>query len=606
MGAASPRARRSLLVAALALSLGYFLLLPPPAEATIYPQKSIARVKLGMSASQVKARLGRPALKLRRAFYYQRLIVRFSKGSGGGEVETTRSTQRTRTKVGVGSTERKVRRGIPGVVCGPHEAIMRLCRLGSGAPNTKVTDFVLYNNRVQSVALTMIPDKTPPTNPSNLTVTGTTKTSVSLSWSPSTDDVAVAYALYGNGLRVGKTSTSAATFSGLACGASYTLGLQAYDAAGNHSARVSIPGSTAGCPSTGEIHVSPTGSDANPCTLAAPCLSFNRAYRVAAPGQVVDVSPGTYPGQIIRSDPAKTALGDVVFRPSGEGSVSLTDGLRVYASHIEFRDLLASYWYAQPGARDLTFRNLDVNKLFITGASDISVIGGDVGPLENSDSQIKSGQGQVPTNILLDGVYFHDAIKTDPSAHTECLQFGSGINVILRNSVFSRCSHHDVFIRSWGSINNSPHPLKNFLIENNVFGSTLHGYYSLRLAPTNGWPCEQFVIRNNSALQNIFSDCVAKGVYFFGNIQPRMTSYMCSKFRYTALNYNLYENGIACGKDDSVGDPMYADRASLDLHPRTGSAAIDRGHPLNFSPSDAHGVSRPLGLAADAGAFETE
>ena len=47
--------------------------------------------------------------------------------------------------------------------------------------------------------------------------------------------------------------------------------------------------------------MSPTGSDAGLCTQAAPCKSLDRAYRVAEPGDVVQIAEGSYPGQDVLS-----------------------------------------------------------------------------------------------------------------------------------------------------------------------------------------------------------------------------------------------------------------------------------------------------------------
>ena len=54
--------------------------------------------------------------------------------------------------------------------------------------------------------------------------------------------------MYLNGGQVGTTGGTGYGFGGLACSASYTLGVAAYDAAGNVSGVSSIGASTAGCP----------------------------------------------------------------------------------------------------------------------------------------------------------------------------------------------------------------------------------------------------------------------------------------------------------------------------------------------------------------------
>lgn len=100
-------------------------------------------------------------------------------------------------------------------------------------------------------AATTPADTTPPTAPTNLAVTGTTMSSVSLSWTASTDNVGVTgYDLYLSGLPTGTTTATSATFSGLSCGTQYTFGVDAFDAAGNKSAITSLSASAAACDTT--------------------------------------------------------------------------------------------------------------------------------------------------------------------------------------------------------------------------------------------------------------------------------------------------------------------------------------------------------------------
>ena len=62
------------------------------------------------------------------------------------------------------------------------------------------------------------------------------------------------------------------------------------------------------------LYVSPSGSDSAACTSAAPCGSFERAYSVAAAGDVVEIRAGSYGGQDIDAAP-KASGPAVVFRP---------------------------------------------------------------------------------------------------------------------------------------------------------------------------------------------------------------------------------------------------------------------------------------------------
>ncbi|MEV4414674.1 RICIN domain-containing protein [Catellatospora sp. NPDC049609] len=79
-------------------------------------------------------------------------------------------------------------------------------------------------------------DGTAPTAPANLSASGTTASSTSLSWSASTDNVGVTgYLVFRNGVQVGTTTTIGYTDTGLAASTSYSYTVRARDAAGNQS-----------------------------------------------------------------------------------------------------------------------------------------------------------------------------------------------------------------------------------------------------------------------------------------------------------------------------------------------------------------------------------
>jgi mannan endo-1,4-beta-mannosidase len=99
-----------------------------------------------------------------------------------------------------------------------------------------------------SVTTAACVDTTPPSTPSGLTATNIAQTSITLNWSASSDNVGVAgYALYRDGNQVGTTTGKVYAFGGLSCASSTTLGVAAYDAAGNRSALTSLTRQTAQC-----------------------------------------------------------------------------------------------------------------------------------------------------------------------------------------------------------------------------------------------------------------------------------------------------------------------------------------------------------------------
>lgn len=92
------------------------------------------------------------------------------------------------------------------------------------------------------------PDNTPPTTPGNLRVTESSTTSVRVAWDASEDDVAVAgYGIYVAGIRIDSTSATSYTLSGLLCGTSRLVMVDAYDVAGNRSQQASVNAGTGAC-----------------------------------------------------------------------------------------------------------------------------------------------------------------------------------------------------------------------------------------------------------------------------------------------------------------------------------------------------------------------
>jgi hypothetical protein len=133
---------------------GAALALPTAAAATIRPQQGMSGVVLGMTKAQVQARLGRP-LQGGGHWFFPRVSVGFRAGRAT-EITTTRSTERTASGLGVGSTEAAVRRAFPRAVCAPW-SVFRRCRFGSGQPGTRVTDFTIGHGRVLQITVALLP-----------------------------------------------------------------------------------------------------------------------------------------------------------------------------------------------------------------------------------------------------------------------------------------------------------------------------------------------------------------------------------------------------------------------------------------------------------------
>ncbi len=98
--------------------------------------------------------------------------------------------------------------------------------------------FIDHPEWVNVIWGTQVIDTEAPSTPANLVLNSTSTASASLSWSPSTDNIAVTYyKIFVNGAFHSNSPTTTAIVSGLTQGTTYTFNVAAADAAGNVSAQ---------------------------------------------------------------------------------------------------------------------------------------------------------------------------------------------------------------------------------------------------------------------------------------------------------------------------------------------------------------------------------
>jgi hypothetical protein len=347
--------------------------------------------------------------------------------------------------------------------------------------------------------------------------------------------------------------------------------------------------------------MSPTGSDTNPCTQAAPCKSLDRAYRVADPGEVVEIAEGTYPTQDVNTDLSKASESDVIFRPA-PGATPVFGGIDIFGDHVEFRGIESTQdFYVKCGADDVTFRDSKARLFFIRSATDIAFINVEFGP--SSDiSQIGHTEDCqfAPDRILMDNVYMHDFVN--PNTHMECLTIQAANNIVVRNSRFLRCQDFDIFIKPrWPVLSYT-----NMLFENNWFARpdpTPVAAISLSL-PDGGSAITNATFRNNSFNSSLIvkPEIDYTNVRFVANIGTRI-GWGCDEPGVT-LEYNVWSDEDDCGPTDIQAPTGYVNAAGFDYHLVPGAAAINRGSPFEFPAFDIDGQARPMGGRADAGSDE--
>ncbi|MGE4030247.1 MAG: Ig-like domain-containing protein [Thermoleophilia bacterium] len=345
--------------------------------------------------------------------------------------------------------------------------------------------------------------------------------------------------------------------------------------------------------------VSASGSDSGSCTASSPCRSLNRAYQVAAPGEVVDIAGGNYPHQTFGGGSGKSRANPVYFRPAAGASVSMSNLRFEGTVGVEIRDVHTVGWYVNTGSDGITLRGVrSTGGSFITSASHVSIVGGEVGPVDSVDAvQVKraSASAPNPSDIVFDGVTVHDVTRrADPDVHTDCMQFGAGERVAIRNSVIYNCSTQGVFTREF-----SGGVIRDWVVENNFFGKANEGYYSLIIHRELSAD-KKFLVRYNSSIQAWRLE--SHGLTVIGNVAPMASNACDSAITY---RYNVW-SAAKCHSTDVAAAPGFLNPGAMDLRLAAGSAAINRGDPSAYPPGDITGTARPLGGRPDAGAHERQ
>jgi endoglucanase Acf2/chitodextrinase len=137
-------------------------------------------------------------------------------------------------------------------------------------------------------------DTQAPTAPTNLAVTGRTNSSISLSWTASTDNVGVTgYDIYNGTALAGSSTGTSYTVTGLAANTTYSFTVRAKDAAGNVSAAsAAVSATTTGTttPQSNTLYVIDGAATTTPSALA-----FS-AGAAAATDTIASAGGGNYDG----------------------------------------------------------------------------------------------------------------------------------------------------------------------------------------------------------------------------------------------------------------------------------------------------------------------
>jgi chitodextrinase len=471
------------------------------------------------------------------------------------------------------------------------------------------------------------PDTTPPTVPGSLANSSSTTTSVSVTWSPSSDNVAVAsYGAYRGGTLVATPASTSYTFTGLACGTSYSVGVDAVDAAGNRSAQASISLSTAACAAgdTANVWVDTSGGSctrqatAGAYVNAQACGDLDAAYQAATAGDLVRIKAGSYGDQTINLK-SGAAGPNRVFAPATGETVSFYNVTEEDADYITLQGPMTLHRLDLTATLNAVVDGLTIAYNYTDTIQPVVFIGGkstggrtsngviirntDISGAWDQKNVLIDDNGGNVTNVLLDHDDIHSQKMSDASVHMECLWITDADGVTVRASRVWGChATGDVIIS-----NSAGGPgATNILFENNIF-ETAYGVgtdeccnpvaYTVQTGavPASTWTFQY----------NLFESPVIwrPGMTVRGNLGAGGSCVSGVTFA-----YNLWTD-IDCGTDSmnpaALNGSQFVNSAGHNWRPSGPlSLLIDRGDPGLYPSADADNNSRPIGAAPDAGPYE--
>jgi hypothetical protein len=398
-----------------------------------------------------------------------------------------------------------------------------------------------------------------------------------------------------------------------------------------------------------QVFVSPNGSDGRSCkSRQAACASFDRAYRVARPGQVIQVAGGSYPGQTIRAVSGRNGP-RIVFRPAPRATVVLAGLTFSGADYITVHGMRTRVKQAEPGAgnrggifvgpgsRYITLSRMIAGDISTWMADHVFVRGGRYGPchaIAGATNVCSNNHIDVSTNVTIAGAVFHNyrfdqsCFRGGADCHWECMYINGGRNVTIKRSKFYDCALYDIFVTLSGpDARTMGH--RNLRIQNNWFdtpwnenpqGAARARPHAVTLAwcqnSPNGY--RDVFVRFNSFQRNTGIEldgnrsCVFEGVRVIGNMMGN-ASPCDSRVQY---GYNLLSRALRSGRCSSTerigGNRLpYAKQVSgggFNFHLQRRRSAADNLVPRTVyggcARPDIDGQRRPLQRRCDAGADE--
>lgn len=336
--------------------------------------------------------------------------------------------------------------------------------------------------------------------------------------------------------------------------------------------------------------VSPSGSDSNPGTLAAPFLTIAHGLGVLAAGDTLNIRAGTYDETIWESMVVTGTLANPIVIQAYLGEAVI---LQPSAECIALRFETSARSY-------ITVRGLVLDQALATCTTEpIALIDANQSNLTIQDCEIKNGAANgvelAGSDHLLTGLLVHDCA-------------GAGISADASDSTFQDIESHTnggdgLFIQGTGNL------IERVSAHDNTGGRGVSVEDDCR-------------VTNSLAFLNTLAGirvANASGAQIFNNTSAKNTGFgieLAASAAATEVKNNIAWNNTAGEIDDSgsstvasnnlTTDPDFTDETGNDFHLESTSDAIDTGTDLSAEgvTDDYAGNPRPINDLYDIGAYE--
>jgi len=372
----------------------------------------------------------------------------------------------------------------------------------------------------------------------------------------------------------------------------------------------------------GTYFVSPSGSDANPGTEAAPFRTIDKAATLVDPGDVVIVDDGVYTdtdgdGSVAAIGRGGTPSAWVTFRARNRWGAKLSGQSGQAAQGIDLNNGVGYvriegfeiYGVANVGS-PVTGRGSASGIDMYDGGHDSQVVGNHIHDVGRVCTLSTNTNGQVAIfvqqpNVTIEGNLIHDIGRFFPG-ESGCSYSGGFMGY--------QTLDHGVYL------NGGSPGADGVMIRNNVFYNTRHGW-AVQMYP--GSLTNMGVLNNTFAFGNpnknythvvldasISSSLIANNIFYnpeggetieAGGFSGTIT--ISHNITTGAAMTDVGKTGMTFSNNQLNTNAQFVG-APGDFHLQAGSPAIDAGQSLPQVTVDFDGRARPLGAPYDIGAYE--